>query len=87
MHRLTLQGPAGEIRWSYHQAATLSDWHVTAAPEAVRLSATIVQQDPVKVSQRPLTFVVRRPTGAWRWPIQSLQITGSQIQADLGPQE
>lgn len=84
---LSIKGPIAEVRWGYHKAASLSGWHLTADPNGTRLSATIADQDAVKVSQRPLTFVVPRPTVPWRWPIQSLQIAGNTLTAELGPQQ
>jgi hypothetical protein len=48
----------------------------------------VLSADAFKVSQRPLTFVVRRPKGVtWRWPVQTLQIDSGSLTASLGPQE
>ena len=84
---LTMTGAVGTVMWAYHEAASVSSWSFTPDPEGGgRLTATVIQMDAFLVAQQPLTFMVPRPTGApWRWPIQSLQITGSSLSARLGP--
>ncbi len=78
-------GQEGELRWSYHRAAVLSSWSISAEPTSgLRLTATVVNMDAFRVSQRPLTFQVPRPSGqAWTWSLQTLQITGSNLVALL----
>lgn len=81
MHQVSITGQAGEVRWGYHTAATLASWSVTGGD---KLTATIVSSDAFRVSQHPLTFQVRRPSGhVWTWAIQSLQIAGTTLQASL----
>jgi len=67
------RGAAAELRWAYHKAADLTGWEL----KENRLTATVVNYDEFKVSQRPLTFVVTRPSTTWKWTVESLQITGS----------
>jgi hypothetical protein len=88
-HKVVMRGQEGEVRWGYHCASTLKDWTFTADPGAGgTVTANVVTHDDFKVSQRPLTFVVTRPSGQqWRWPIQSLQIVGRSLTARVGPQE
>lgn len=84
----TFKGPVGEVRWSYHTAATLKDWTLSVEQGVSRLTAQVVSSDAFRVSQQPLTFVVPRSSGpAWRWPIQSLQVSGPSVVATLGPPE
>jgi hypothetical protein len=73
------RGEAGQLMWSYHKAADLTGWELKEG----RLTATVVSKDDFKVSQRPLTFVVTRPTTTWKWDVTSLQITGSSLSATL----
>lgn len=88
MNRVVINGPQGEVRWSYHRAATVGPWTLTAEPAGATLTATVVSSDAFAVSQQPLTFVVPRPSGAsWTWPIVTLQIAGGSLTAELGPQE
>ena len=75
MHVFRLKGAAAEVRWGYHRAAELSQWEY----DGTTLTATVVQSDPFAVSQQPLTFVVND----WKWPITTLQITGSTLTASL----
>jgi len=87
-NRLTIKGAVGELRWGYSPAASLSSWAIaTDSAGVMRLTATVIQQDAFRASQRPLTFVVPRPTGAWTWTIHSLQIAGSTLVASINPQE
>ncbi len=83
-----IRGTAGTIRWGYFAAATLGPWTVThEAGGAPVLTATLASQDAMRLSQQPLVFTVPRATGAWRWPIVTLQITGVSLTATLGPKE
>ena len=78
MNDIVLKGAAGELRWGYHVAASLSTWEVSRQT----LTAKVVSHDPFRVSQQPVTFVVPRPKGRdWSWKITSLQITGTTLTA------
>jgi hypothetical protein len=84
MASVTIRGPAGEVRWGYHIAASLGAWTVVDD----RLTATVVSADDFKVSQRPLTFIVHRPSGrTWSWNVGSLQMAGETLTAVLAPVE
>lgn len=86
---LRIAGADGSIRWAYHLAASIRPWTVTKdeGEDVYRLAGTIVQSHPVKVAQRPLTFVAPVKGGTWRWPILELQITGTSLTATLGHKE
>jgi hypothetical protein len=84
----TMRGGSGEVRWSYHRAASLGSWTMTIKPGESTLTASVLTSDAFKVSQQPLTFVVPRPNGkTWRWPVTVLQISGNALTASLGPRE
>lgn len=80
-----MRGPAAAIVWGYHDAATLGAW--TLNPATSTLTAEITKIDAFRVSQRPVTFQVTRPTQVWRWPILTLQIVDRTLTATLGPPE
>lgn len=81
---LRFAGHAGEIRWAYHKAADLSAWEIGPDTNGLKLTATVTNMDAFRVSQRPLTFHVPRPSGTpWVWGITSLQISGSSLSAEL----
>lgn len=85
---VTVTGAQGLLKWSYHEAASLGAWTVTTVEGKRTLSASIVQSNASRVSQRPLVFVVPHATGAWRWPIVGeLQMSGASLTATLGPRE
>ena len=84
---IAVHGPSAELRWSYSLAATLGPWTLQSVDGKLTVTATVVTHDPFAVSQRPLAFVVPRPTGAWRWSVESLQIAGGSLSATLEPQE
>jgi hypothetical protein len=86
-NRVTVGGLSGEVRWSYHTAASVGKWTVTADASGHTLTAVVVSHDAFKVSQRPLTFVVDRGRGQWIWSINTLQIAGDTLTATLAPQE
>jgi hypothetical protein len=84
MNRIALRGSAGEVRWSYHRAASLGAWTL----EGSQLSAAVTEQDALRLSQQPLTFVVARPNGrAWSWPINSVRVEGTTLYADVNTEE
>lgn len=83
----TVSGVQGLLRHGYHIAGTLGAWTVTRHDGVWSLSASIVQTDAFRISQRPLAFVAQHQHGIWRWPITSLQVTGASLSAVLGPKE
>lgn len=88
MHSFVIKGPAAQVKWVYHEAASLSSWSVVPDAEGGgTLTATVIQMDTLRAAQQPLTFVVQRPGSTWRWPIRTLQIAGASLTATLGPQE
>ena len=84
---IAVHGPTGELRWSYHLAASLGPWTMHSENAQLTLTASVVSQDVYAVSQRPLTFVVPRPSGDWRWKVLTLQIVDGSLSATLDPQE
>jgi hypothetical protein len=89
MNKVTITGPAAELKWSYRSAARLGSWSITGdGTGGGTLTAQTVSVDQFGVSQQPLTFVVPRPNGLqWRWSVNGLQIAGSTLTASLRPQE
>lgn len=87
-HRVTMRGPAAEIRWAYYTAAGLGPWTLEVSPTGGTVSAPVLSQDAGRLTQTGLTFVVPRPNGVpWRWPIRSLTVTDTTITAQVGPME
>lgn len=84
---MPISGAQGSLMWAYHKAADLHDWSVTKGDSGLVLSARVGDTDSFAVSQRPLRFVVTHASHAWRWPVQSLQMSGASLTAVLGPRE
>lgn len=85
---VTVRGVDASLRWGYQSAAILRAWTVTKDDHGVwSLAASVVSTDAYRVAQRPLVFVAPHATGAWRWPIETLQIAGASLSATLGPKE
>lgn len=82
-NHLEIRGDAGQLRWSYHVAALLGSWTLVDHV----LTAKVLTSDALRVSQRPLTFLVPRPGRPWVWPLDSLQIADGTLTATVGPQE
>jgi len=76
---VTITGQAAEVRWGYYTAATLGPWSLVDG----QLTAIVVDADTYRVSQHPLVFEVTRATGAWTWPLTSVQIAGTTLTASL----
>lgn len=84
---VTVKGLDAEIKWVYHRAARLHRWALHDDGKTVTVTATVEEPDAMRLSQRPLTFVVTRPTGSWKWPVETLQIVDQTVTVTLGPQE
>lgn len=89
MNSITIKGVEGSVYWHYQPAGSFRGWSVTRTSPADygTLTATVVNVDTYRVSQRPLVFVVQHEHGSWRWPIETLQIEGDTLTARLGPKE
>jgi len=82
---VTVQGVDGKLYWGYHLVGTVRSWTATRSASGVlALTATLNQFDTT-VSQRPIVFVVQHQHGAWRWPLESLQIAGETLSASIRP--
>lgn len=85
---VTLNGKDAVIRWGYYPAVTVTNWQATLVGEdRWQVTGTVASSDVSRVSQRPLTFVVRHAKGFWRWPVDALQVVDGTLTASLGPQE
>lgn len=82
MNSVDLTGPAAELKWAWHTAATLASWTMSSNGT---VTAQVVRCDDFKVAQRPLKFVVPRPSGAWEYNVVTLQITGTSLSATVTP--
>jgi len=82
---MTFSGVDGVVSWGYYRAATVGPWTAEKGESGWSLTATVTEMDTFRVSQRPLTFVASHAKGAWRWPIESLEIQGASLSAMLGP--
>lgn len=83
----SITGTSAVIRWGYRDAAVVSSWSAPISKDTT-VTGTVSSVDAFRVSQRPLTFVVTRESGDWRWPITSLQIDGLTFRATVTlPQE
>jgi hypothetical protein len=90
MNRAVIRGPEAKVMWSYHTAASLGPWTLTAEGAGGTVTAKVVTHDACAVSQQPLMFVVPRPKGhKWVWTVQTLQISGDQLTltVNMAPEE
>ena len=95
MNALRLQGHGAQILWGYQLAVSVSDWTLqTQAPTPEGpppapwvFEGTVVTSALVAARQRPLTLVIPRQSGTWRWPVRDLTLTNHHVVAQLGPKE
>jgi hypothetical protein len=84
MPTFTYRGLEGELRYGWHQAAVLGSWTMTTTPSGLALTATVVSQHALWMSQSPLTFRVNRQHALpWVWSVESLQIESGTLTAKL----
>ena len=93
-----VSGVNGQIKHGYHVAAEVNGYTVACSPEkAWSLRATVAHADAFRLAQRPLVFVapfkrvwndeLKRwigEDGEWRWPIDTLDVQGVTVTANLG---
>ena len=84
---LTLSGTEASVRWGYHVAASVTAWSIIPDDGRLTFTASLVQSDHYRLSQRPLVFVVTRKGVTLRWPILELQINGATVTATLGQKD
>lgn len=71
MNKITLKGSAAQVKYGYLPAAELGAWTL----DGPTLSAHVLSHDAFRISQSPLTFVVKRPKGLpWVWAIDTYTI-------------
>jgi len=88
MPSFVMRGPEGTLVWGYQRAARVTGWTIATAPDGLHLTGTLVQADPFRLAQSPLTFRVSRQNGsAWTWPVRELHIAADALTALLVPQE
>ena len=93
VNQLALRGDGARIQWGYQVAVAIGRWTLTVGrPDDRQPTARLFEGDVkachgIAVTQRPLALVIPRPTGAWRWPIQQLELTDTSVVAMLGPKE
>lgn len=84
MNKIVMKGSAAVIRWGYHSAAELGAWTV----EGDFLSARLLSHDRFKLSQQPLTFVIKRAHGKpWVYAVDGLSVVDENITATIRAQE
>lgn len=85
MNKIVMKGAAADIRWGYHRAAELGAWTV----DGDVLSARLLSHDRFKLSQQPLTFVVKRANGKpWVYAVDGLTVMDDgQVTATIRTQE
>jgi hypothetical protein len=95
-----VKGVIGQIKWMYHVAADIHGYTVSRSKETKQwsLRATAISVDAYQLEQTPLTFVApiknriwdeateqwNSVDGEWRWPIESIEVDGSMVVAQLG---
>lgn len=87
MNHIAMRGTEASVNWGYYPAASLGSWTLTMSGPTGSLTGTVKLSDAFRVTQQPLTFVVQRPTCAWTWPVESLQIVDGQLNAVVRPPE
>jgi hypothetical protein len=75
------------VRWGYYIAGRVTAWTATFSSGKWALTATLSEPDTYRLAQQPLVFVAHHAKGAWSWPIDTLQIMGAGLTAELGPQK
>ena len=92
---LVVRGEGASIQWGYQIAVVIGRWTLTidrGTPDLPQPLARVFEGQVLSVQalaarQRPLTLVVPRPRGVWRWPLEGITLTEAQVIAHLGPKE
>ena len=87
LRRFRITGAAADVRWSYHRAARLRDYILTAEGSTGTLTATVIDADAYQCAQPHLTLCIPRQTGSWTYPIRTLHVAGATLTASVDLQE
>lgn len=70
-----LRGAAGRVCWSYHVAAVIGKFSITAIRKSERsaLRAHVVSADPFQMQQSPLVFELTNGSGL-RWSLRDVVV-------------
>ena len=83
----SLTGASATLHWSYYVAATVGAWTITKTEEGWALAASLQTVNAYRITRRPLVFVFAHPKGSSRWPVLSLELTSTTLNASLGSPE
>ena len=86
---LSLFGGRATLVWGYRPIAVLTAWHITKAPGAWKLSASLERADAWQCQQaakyQELLFTAPRDKGRWCWPLTDVHVGTHELRATLGP--
>jgi hypothetical protein len=73
---LTMTGERALVQWGYQCAAVVEAWTIARqeGTGAWRLMGRVSEADPYAITQPGLRLVVRHQSGAWGWPIESVNM-------------
>ena len=79
-------GAVGQVKFAYLTAAVVGGYVLTCDRQTRQWSlvGTVLTSNAVTLRERPLEYVVATKRRAWKWPIESLTITGQTLTARLG---
>jgi hypothetical protein len=78
---MEVRGLTADLRWSYLVAATIGPWTLR---ESV-LTGTVHTSDRYRLSQTPLTAVLRIGQQDLTFPVIAVTITGDLLTCQVGP--
>ena len=81
----SITGVRGRVRWAYYDAAILAQYTLTREDGIWRLAGQVLMLNAIMLQQRPLLFEVPHAGGAWRWPIEVINVQDGRLSATLGP--
>ena len=81
-----VQGVEGSIRWGYLPAVVFGPWTYEGHGATGTLTAQVVSSDEFRLERRPLVAVVSMGRATWRWSVDTLQISGGTVIANVSRQ-
>lgn len=78
-----VQGVQGQICWGYLPAVVFGPWTYEGHGKTGTLTAQVVSSHEFRLKQKPLEAIVPVGRAEWRWSVNTLQISGTELVASL----
>ena len=84
----SIRGVVAQVKFNYFTAAAVEGYSVVREDvkgAAWTATGRVVLSDPYLLTLRPLLFIAPVKGGAFRWPVNAIEVVDGRLVAKLGP--